>query len=87
MSATSACNEAIESLLDRIRDPVQTRRAFADPKPSPFSAQCTPSRVYGLIYLRFVCFGDLRDHRAVRRIHVGKLVLSGHEAAIDVILD
>jgi hypothetical protein len=43
--------------------------------------------MYGLIYLRFICFGNLRDHRAVRRIHVGKLVLSGHKAAIDIILD
>jgi hypothetical protein len=41
----------------------------------------------GLIYLRFICFGNLRDHRPVRRIHVGKLALPGHEAAINKILD
>jgi hypothetical protein len=32
-------------------------------------------------------FGDLRNHRSVRGIHVRKLDLAGHEAAINVILD
>jgi hypothetical protein len=46
-----------------------------------------PSSAYRFIDLSFRRLGNLRDHRPVRRIHVGELTLSGHEAAIDVILN
>jgi hypothetical protein len=80
-------HEAIEALLDRICDPLQTRSAFAYADPSPFSTQSAPSGGYRLIDLHFGCFRDPRDHLPVRRIHIVELLLPGHEAAIDVILD
>jgi len=66
---------------------MQTRGTFAYANPSPFSTQSAPRGGYRLIDLPFGCFCNLRDHLPVRRIHIVELLLSGHEAAIDIILD
>jgi hypothetical protein len=66
---------------------VQSRHPFANSNPSPFSTQSPPSRVHSLVYLRLAGFGNLRDYRSVRRIHIRELALPGHEPSINVILD
>jgi hypothetical protein len=66
---------------------VQSGCAFANSESPPFSAQRTPSRMNSLVHLYLVGFGDLRNHRSVRGIHIRKLDLPGHEATINVVLD
>jgi hypothetical protein len=66
---------------------VQSRCAFANSEPPPFSARRAPGRTHSFVHLSFVGLGDLRDHRSVRRIHIRELALPGHESAINVILD
>jgi hypothetical protein len=66
---------------------MQSRRPFEDSYTFPFSSQSPPRGMHCLVNLRLGRFHDLRDHRPVCRIHIVELVLSGHEAAIDVVLD
>ena len=80
-------DKTVKPLFNCVRNPVQSGGTLANSEASPFSAQCLPRRMHGLVHLCLVGFGDLRDHCSVGGIHVRKLTFPGHEAAIDVVLD
>jgi len=66
---------------------MQPCSAFADSHPRPLSSQSLAGGLYRIIDQPLICFCDLRDHAAVRRVHIGEIPLPTHELPVDVILD